>query len=171
MKYVFREYQPVWPRLAQEEMRRILEVLGRVRIEHVGSSAVVGLGGKGILDLALVFPKADKAMNLLESLGYEHKVGGDDPGRRWFMVRKDIRTHQMFHVHLIAGNSEEFVRMVRFRDYLRAHPDMARAYAREKRKAAKAVEGLRTKEEQRDAYMAAKEKIIKRIISLSSKKV
>jgi GrpB-like predicted nucleotidyltransferase (UPF0157 family) len=141
----------------------------KLMIEHVGSSAVAGLGGKGIIDLAIVNPEVEKAMVLLEKLGYEHKVGGDDPGIRWFMKRSDMTTGQVFHVHLMEDKMGEFERMVRFRDYLRAHPDMAKAYADEKRRAVKAVEGLQTKEEQREVYMATKAGIIRRIIRLSSK--
>jgi len=42
------DYDPQWPLLFQEEKRRVLEVMGHkvLAFEHVGSTAVPGLGAK-----------------------------------------------------------------------------------------------------------------------------
>ena len=47
-RYPFIPYDSTYPELFQAEKERIREVLGkRVTIEHVGSTSVPGLGGKG----------------------------------------------------------------------------------------------------------------------------
>ena len=49
------EYDPRWPELFEEESARIATALGeRIEaIEHVGSTAVPGLGAKPIIDIMI----------------------------------------------------------------------------------------------------------------------
>ena len=49
------EHYAGWPAQAREELGRVKEALGpvAVRLEHVGSTAVLGLAAKPILDLQL----------------------------------------------------------------------------------------------------------------------
>ena len=49
-KYVFKPYNPKFPVLFEQEKQRIASHLKeKAPIEHVGSTAVPGLGGKGII--------------------------------------------------------------------------------------------------------------------------
>jgi len=51
-KYVFKAYSPIFPKLFEKEKDRIKKILGENDlIEHVGSTAVPGLGGKEINDI------------------------------------------------------------------------------------------------------------------------
>jgi len=53
-KYTFRQYNAVYITLARDEQNRLYDVLGEdAHIEHVGSTAIPGLGGKGILDFVV----------------------------------------------------------------------------------------------------------------------
>lgn len=53
-KYAYREYSHDYPRLFELERDRIRQALEiPAQIEHIGSTAVVGLGGKGILDVGI----------------------------------------------------------------------------------------------------------------------
>ena len=54
------------------------------------------------------------------------------PSRRYFRKSDNtgMRTHQ---IHLWAIDDSEYERHIVFRDYLRAHPDEAKAYAAVKR--------------------------------------
>jgi GrpB-like predicted nucleotidyltransferase (UPF0157 family) len=76
------------------------------------------------------------------------------PGRRYF--RKDdpegVRTH---HVHAFQAGSDEVVRHLAFRNYLRAHPADAQRYSELKRKLA------REHPREMDAYMDGKDGFIK----------
>lgn len=61
-----------------------------------------------------------------ESLGYECMGEFGLPGRRYYRKGGAARTHQ---IHAFARNSHSVFRHLAFRDYLRAHPEVAREYA------------------------------------------
>jgi GrpB-like predicted nucleotidyltransferase (UPF0157 family) len=69
------DYDPAWPALAEAERRRIEEALdaAAVRLEHVGSTAVLGLASKPVLDLQMsvdsIEPR-ERYIEPLERLGY-----------------------------------------------------------------------------------------------------
>ena len=132
-------YDPVWPEAYERERAAILGALGDLAsaVEHVGSTAVPGLGAKPIIDMMVGLRElADHARCVapLQSLGYEHKGEYGIPGRHYF--RKPVsgsRTHQ---VHMVERGSDFWARPLLFRDYLRANPDEAAAYDRLKRELA-----------------------------------
>ena len=69
------DYDPQWPRLFREEKLRVLEVIGYkvLGVEHVGSTAVPGLGAKPIIDMMAGVRgqvDADECIPLLEKIGY-----------------------------------------------------------------------------------------------------
>lgn len=65
LKYVFRPYDPIFPKLFIKEKNRLKKFLGRtVLIEHVGSTAIPGLGGKGIIDIAIAAPDKNDLLNV-----------------------------------------------------------------------------------------------------------
>src|SRR5437899_3256428 len=52
----------------------------RVRVEHIGSTSVPGCGGKGIVDLAVLYPEGllARARDVLDGLGFQ-KQDGPEP--------------------------------------------------------------------------------------------
>ncbi len=59
-KYIFDPYDEIFPELFAKEKKRIASYLPKaLQIEHVGSTAVPGLGGKGIIDIAILVEKQD----------------------------------------------------------------------------------------------------------------
>jgi GrpB-like predicted nucleotidyltransferase (UPF0157 family) len=76
-KYVFKPYHKIFPQLFLKEKKRITGSLGMSAvIEHIGSTAVLGLGGKGIIDMAIPVDKRDmdSASQQLQNLGYELRL-------------------------------------------------------------------------------------------------
>lgn len=60
-EYVFRKYIPEYRAFYASEKKKIIKALGpTTKIEHVGSTAVPDLGGKGILDIVVGIPKSKK---------------------------------------------------------------------------------------------------------------
>jgi len=56
-KYIFRPYNPIFPELFKNEKERMEKILGdNLQIEHIGSTAVLGLGGKGVIDILISIP-------------------------------------------------------------------------------------------------------------------
>jgi GrpB-like predicted nucleotidyltransferase (UPF0157 family) len=105
--------------------------------EHVGSSAVPGLAGKGIIDLLLAVEPADISAitQALLELGFQPQVPAAFPATRpmlWGAFRHGLTTYRV-HVHVVPTDSPEVAAMRGFRDALRADPVLRRRYAALKR--------------------------------------
>ena len=136
---VITDYDPSWPDLAGDEIRRISEALGTqfVSIEHVGSTSVPGLPAKPIIDLDLAVPDpTDEAAYIphLEAAGYEFRFRE----RVWHEHRFLRRDVPHVNLHVFGPDSPELIRHRLLRDWLRTHPADAAEYARVKRDSATA---------------------------------
>ena len=135
--YEFRKYDEVFPLLYKNEERRIKKVIPKSSIiEHIGSTAVPRLQGKGIIDLMVSCPKKGikKIKKSLETLGYE--VGSVDENR--LFLRRDAKVKgavRRFHVHVISSDNSLWSDALNFRDYLIKNPNIANEYAELKKKA------------------------------------
>ena len=119
------------------EIQGALEGLA-LRIEHVGSTAVPGLSAKPIIDIDVVIQDGsmlDAVVSALGKIGYRHEGDLGIAGREAFAYEgKDhLRKH---HLYVCPRDSAELKRHLAFRDYLRAHPEAARAYSRVKEEGA-----------------------------------
>jgi GrpB-like predicted nucleotidyltransferase (UPF0157 family) len=129
-------YDPAWPARFAAEAERIHAALGALAnaIEHVGSTAVRGLAGKPVLDIAIAVadePAADGCMAPLQGLGYEYRgLNGDDPRRRYYVL--DVDGQRAVQIHLYVLPAPAWDEKLAFRDALRADPDLAAAYEAEK---------------------------------------
>jgi GrpB-like predicted nucleotidyltransferase (UPF0157 family) len=125
------DYDPLWPTLYEEEKERILSAVGDkvVLIEHIGSTAVVGLGAKPIIDIMAAVSRladAKRWIGPLESIGYEYVPKTDLPERLFF--RRGVRGAGTHHLHVVEQGSKFWKSHLLFRDFLRAHPTEARRY-------------------------------------------
>ena len=105
--------------------------------EHVGSSAVPGLAGKGIIDLLLAAEPADVAAitQALVELGFQPQNPPAFPATRpmlWGTFHHG-QTDYRVHVHVVPASSPEVAAMRGFRDALRADPRLRDGYAALKR--------------------------------------
>lgn len=140
-KYVFKSYSKIFPELFDKEKQRIAPHLKKaLAIEHVGSSAVPGLGGKGIIDIAIAVEKEemDGASNQLQSLGYEFRPTYSTSDRFYFIIYlpDPEEESRRYHLHLIYPENHEWKEFIGFRDYLRQHPEAAEEYSEMKMHAA-----------------------------------
>jgi GrpB-like predicted nucleotidyltransferase (UPF0157 family) len=125
----------------EEEKALILGAIGHaiIAIEHVGSTAVSGLGAKPVIDITAGIRSLDDApacVKSLQSLGYTYvpEFEAAIPERRYFHKGPEqARTH---HLHMVELTSEFWERHLLFRDFLRAHPDVAQEYEALKRQLA-----------------------------------
>jgi GrpB-like predicted nucleotidyltransferase (UPF0157 family) len=144
-KYVFRNYRREYPKLFRKEKRRLIKRLGKgAIIEHIGSTSIPGLGGKGIIDIAIKTPK-DKACLYKKRLGklcYKPNPHHPEDERRIFLERrikyggKDRRVH----VHL-ALKKNFWNSFITFRNKLRKNPKLIEEYSGIKKKALKIAKG------------------------------
>lgn len=128
------DYDPAWPALFDREASRIRSLLGdRVRgLEHVGSTSVPGLCAKPIIDIVLgVADPADEPAYApaLEEAGYRLRIR--EPA--WHMHRLFKGPETDLNLHIFAEDCPEIDRMLAFRDRLRTNDDERDLYAAAKR--------------------------------------
>ena len=127
---------------APEVARRVAELIAKQRpgavAEHVGSSAVPGLAGKGTVDLLLPTPPEEipAVTKDLLALGFQRQaVATAFPATRP-MLQGIIRhgaTSFRVHVHVVPAESPEVTALRGFRDALLADPGLRREYEQLKR--------------------------------------
>jgi len=163
-KYIFRKYNPSYKIYFELEKTKLADILRGAVIEHVGSTAVPGLGGKGILDIAVAVPGKglQSAARLLREAGYEFRKKASIPERLFF--RRDYadgRWVRRVHIHLMRLGSRDLKEHIAFRDFLMEHPDTARRYADIKEEAARVSKG------DGDLYNAYKKRFIEETTRLA----
>ena len=117
------EYNPDWV--------WIMEVLKNdsLCVEHIGSTSVIGLGAKPILDIMAGvrhLAEVDTFIEPLKSIGYEFVPHKEFPERRFF--RKGRWRAGTHHLHIYRFGSEQWKNQLSFRDYLRSHTDVRKQY-------------------------------------------
>ena len=141
-------YKPAWPAEFAEIASALRSALGdfALRIDHIGSTSIPGLDAKDIIDIQLSLRSLDSFQPVqaaLESLGYSLRAGFTadhlPPGfqglsseweKRYFAPPAGQRPTNL-HVRVDGRANQRYALL--FRDYLRAHPSSAAAYASLKR--------------------------------------
>ena len=155
--------RPWDPRLA-EVADRVIAIIHSVRpdlaIEHIGSTAVPGLGAKPIIDMVAgvsSLARADALVELLCRCEYttSAEFNATLPDSRWLMRWAD--GHRTHHLHLAIHGGPFWEKRLRFRDALRASPALAARYFRLKTDLASKY---RT---DREAYTDAKNEFVRSV--------
>jgi GrpB-like predicted nucleotidyltransferase (UPF0157 family) len=129
---VLAEYDPRWPERYQHERERILRAIGEyvVAIEHIGSTAVPGLGAKPIIDMMVAVRSlgrdAPACVEPLSRLGYEYVPRPDFKDSVFFC--HGVWGPSTRHLHLTEYSSAFWNEKLLFRDYLRIHAETAAEY-------------------------------------------
>ena len=153
-------YDPAWPARFAELGHELRAGLGEValRIDHVGSTSVPGLAAKPIIDIQISVADFDPLAAYrqpLERLGYVYRADNPERTKRYFREPPGRRrTH--VHVRRAGSFSEQWALL--FRDYLRAHAEVAAEYAVVKRRLARRFR------DDRRAYVDAKGPLLWEII-------
>jgi len=157
------DHQPEWIDRFREERARLAEVFAGVpvTIEHVGSTAVLGLAAKPIVDICVGLESLEHAearVRALATLGYEYvpEYEAVVPDRRYF--RRPVRRPRTHHVHCVVRGGEFWERHLRFRDHLRKDPATAAEYGALKKKLAARFA------HDRPAYTEGKTPFIERVL-------
>src|SRR6476659_9226809 len=130
-------YDSTWPLEFAAEADRIERACAgmSLRLEHIGSTSIPGLAAKPVIDILAGRPgnmAGSMYVDAFRQIAYEHKGAHGVPGRNYFR-RGTPRTH---HVHMVSWSSDLWRDHLLFRDYLRAHADIAREYETIKRELA-----------------------------------
>lgn len=152
-------YDERWPSEFAAIAAELRGALGdmALRIDHIGSTSVPALAAKDRIDIQLTvadFERFEPAQAALERLGYtivprntrDHEPPGwEGPDEQWqkrFFRPPPGQRPTNLHVRA-AGRANQRYPLL-FRDYLRAHPRSAAAYAELKRRLADNLRDLDT---------------------------
>ncbi|HWA30512.1 MAG TPA: GrpB family protein [Rhizomicrobium sp.] len=151
-----------WAKMAVAESARLKAALGdNIEIvHHVGSTAIPNIMAKPIVDLLPVvrdLKTLDAQEDAVRRLGYKWHGEFGLTGRR-FCTWADPKTgKRTFQLHFFLPDNENAKKILAFRDYMRAHPFVAKEYEMEKIRAAA------LKPHDTTAYNAEKNDWIKRV--------
>lgn len=130
------DHDKAWEQNAAQTTGKLKVIFGNVAadIQHIGSTSIVNIKAKPIIDIAVAVSSFDEALKFvpkLEGSGFmyrQHNVAKD----MLFVCgdrNTDIRTH---HIHVVITGSKEWHDYINFRDYLNAKPDVAKEYETQK---------------------------------------
>lgn len=154
MKIPFSPYSDQWPLQFKELEQTIRGALGdlSVSIDHIGSTSIIGLGAKPIIDILIGVEREndlDQLVRPMTSIGYTYfrKYELEMPYRRLFVLLKpltelalptiidvndDYNSGELFaplvNVHAIVKNTHHWARHIAFRDFLLTHPEVTERY-------------------------------------------
>jgi GrpB-like predicted nucleotidyltransferase (UPF0157 family) len=157
-------YDASWPNQFKGEHEALVRAIGAWMvgsIEHVGSTAVPGLAAKPVIDIMAGVASLEAsrpAISVLAEIGYCYAPYRTE-SMHWFCKPSPaFRTH---HLHLVPYETSRWIECLAFRDYLRAHPEIAAEYADLKRGLADQFRF------DREAYTDAKGSFVARIVDLA----
>jgi GrpB-like predicted nucleotidyltransferase (UPF0157 family) len=172
---VIHPYKESWPAEFQAIGAILRQGLGELalRIDHIGSTSVPGLPAKDVIDVQIsVAALDDRVVSAITDLGYSlpegawrdhHPPDFAGPESEWeklLFAQPAGQRHTNTHVRVQGRANQRYALL--FRDYLRAHPATAQAYAELKRRLAGSLADPQTYPEVKDPavdliYLAAEE--------------
>jgi GrpB-like predicted nucleotidyltransferase (UPF0157 family) len=136
-------HHPYWGLRAADEIGRLAGALDALFVSaaHVGSTAVPSLSARAAIDLVVVvnsLADLDALAATVRDLGYVWRGDHGVAGRRYATLDHPRTLARVFNVQFVEPGSDLLERLVALRDYLRAVPGEAAAYAQVKSAAAAA---------------------------------
>lgn len=160
-------HQPQWKNWAADIIGKLSEVLSDFRpaIHHIGSTAIPSICAKPVIDILVeISPSADRLhlRAVMEAEGYICMSVSDTRMSFNLGYTPTGYAEKVFHIHFhTAGDNDE----VYFRDYLIAHPAVAKDYEALK------LSLLPQYRHDRDGYTEAKSEFVKRVTAMARQKL
>lgn len=150
MKVRLEPYDPQWPHDFEALRTMLSSALGdlAVRIDHIGSTSVPGLGAKDCIDIQVTVDSldaADEITRVFRSIGFAKQPWGTDhepagwtgDGAEWSkLVFSPPGEERVCNVHVRERGRTNQRYALLFRDYLRANDHAARTWFEMKRRLA-----------------------------------
>lgn len=158
-KITYTDYPQTALNLFTTEKQKLQEVLPEAEVHHIGSTAIPGVGGKGIVDILVAIPdwgSKDSAITKLRELGFVHIH--PEKNNRIFTSRVEDTQADDTHIHLTYQHSDEYRKFLTFRDFLRTHLNEAKKYSELKK------EWLQQAKGDREAYGRLKDRYVANLL-------
>ena len=151
-----------WEILAKETIERLKRILGNdmVAAEHIGSTSILKIHAKPIIDIAVGvtgFEKMMKHNDELKEAGIIYRRE-DHPGQHLYICgdfENNIHTH---YIHVVIWGESEWNNYINMRDYLNANDEKAMEYSKLK------VQLAEEYSDHRIAYTEGKHEFIEKIL-------
>jgi GrpB-like predicted nucleotidyltransferase (UPF0157 family) len=123
-----------WTSVYYDVAQAVIDFIGLAQLEviHIGSTSFK-VGGKGIIDLSVLYKNNDLALateHLLE-LGFQDQVSikpfPPERPRKDGVVNLDGKEYYL-HVHVIASGSDEHKKQVQYKHYMLKNPTARKQY-------------------------------------------
>jgi len=153
------QYNKKSAKIFRKQRERLIKLLGNQEIHHIGSTAVPGLGGKGIIDIMIALEDWEERKEIIKRLkttGFTY-IRPRDKGRV-FISQPGETKYSGTHIHLVKRGKREYKNLLFFRDFLRKHGKDAQEYGLQKMRLLDQAQGNRA------VYKKLKEKYIKSIL-------
>lgn len=130
------EHVKEWEDEAQRTIECLWKVLGSAAkdIQHVGSTSILSIKAKPIIDIAVAVDDFDDILALeqeMKAAGFYYRPKSELGEQLLFAAGNlydgsgDIQTH---FIHVVLTNSMDWRNYINFRDYLNKTPEAAKAY-------------------------------------------
>ena len=132
------DHEKEWEIEAKNTIARLKVILGDVikDIQHVGSTSILSIKAKPIIDIALAVDNFDDILAYekeLKEAGFYYRPGAQASLRdqllfacgNFYDGTGDLQTH---FIHVVLAGSMEHINYINFRDYLNSTPTAAKAY-------------------------------------------
>lgn len=132
------EHEKEWEIEAQNTIARLKEILGDVikGIQHVGSTSILTIKAKPIIDIALAVDDFDDILSYekqLKDAGFYYRPNAQASLRdqllfacgNYYDGTGDLQTH---FIHVVLTGSMDWINYINFRDYLNKTPSAAKEY-------------------------------------------
>jgi len=158
---ILEEYDSSWSEKFEQEKKFLMAIAGKWNfggVEHVGSTAVLGMVAKPVIDIMFGVKSLNEskpAIEILVESGYKYWPYKTEV-MHWFCKPSDaFRTH---HLHLIPYESALWLERIKFRDILCSNDHVASEYANLKRELATSYK------EDREVYTEKKWPFIQQVL-------
>lgn len=129
-------HEKEWELEAQRTIFRLYKIFGTVArdIQHVGSTAILAIKAKPIIDIAVAVDDFKDILALEAELnhnGFYYRPNANLEDQLLFACGSyydgtgDLQTH---FIHVVLADSMEWINYINFRDYLNKTPTVAKAY-------------------------------------------
>ncbi len=158
-------YNPIWAERFQEIKKIFKDIFldKALDITHVGSTSVVGMSAKPVIDVLVTVEKIEdfvKEKKELEKLGYAWEENYIDSDTLLF-AKEDDSGQRLENVHICPKNHTKALQFLYVTEYFKSHPDEALSYGKLKE------ELYRQYPDDYPSYRAAKQDFLIRIYRLA----
>ena len=130
-KLYMEPYNPEWAVVGQEVVDKLKRVMKKaIDIRHVGSTAVVGMFAKPLIDIAVAVNNLDDVLEYVDELKTMdiNYAGEVVPGQREFSIDDKETGNRLVHIHVVIWNGRQWCNYVDLMDYLNADERARESY-------------------------------------------